>query len=69
MRLTDDLLGETRFDFGFSYPGSLGVVLMVQGEPGIFEDKYDKSIEALMQLSQIDDEDSVRELSGVRVVL
>lgn len=62
-RLTDDLLGETRFNFGFSYPGSLGVVLTVQGEPGIFEDKYDRSIDALMQIAHVSDEDAVRDMS------
>jgi hypothetical protein len=63
MRLTDDLIAETRFDFGFSYPGSLGIVLMVQGEPSFFGDKYDQSIDALMQIAGVKDEDSVREMS------
>lgn len=64
MRFSDDIAIETRFEFGFSYPGSLGIVLMVQGEPGFFEDKYDQSIDALMQIAGVENEDSVRDMSS-----
>jgi hypothetical protein len=71
IRLSDEIVDDTRFEFGFSYPGSLGVVLMVQGEIGLLEDKYDSAIDALMQISGVDNEDSVREMSrtlGIAVV-
>jgi hypothetical protein len=63
IRLSEEIIEDTRFEFGFSYPGSLGIVLMVQGAPGLLEDKYDSAIDALMQISEVENEDSVRDMS------
>jgi hypothetical protein len=62
-RITEDIVEETQFDFGFSYPGSLGVVLLAQGESGFFLGKYDITIDAFLELLTVKDEDGIRDLS------
>jgi hypothetical protein len=62
-RLAENIVEETQFDFGFSYPGSLGVVLLAQGESGFFVGKYDFTIDAFMEIPTIKDEDGIRDMS------
>jgi hypothetical protein len=62
-RISSSVYEQTRFDFGFSYPGSLGVALMVPGDNGLFGDKFDDTVAALLQITEIQDDHEVRDLS------
>ncbi|WP_156330072.1 hypothetical protein [Bosea vaviloviae] len=56
-------LSESELEFGYSYEGSLGVVLMTRADRNFFEGKLDKSIEALYQTMNIDDQHDVRDVA------
>lgn len=53
-------------DFAFSYSGSLGVVLLAQSEHDFFEGNLDKPIDALYQVLDLSDADSVKDISAAR---
>ena len=63
-RLSAGVISETQFQFAYTYPGSLGVVLMMQGEHDLLSGKFDAAIEAVSQLMDIEDEDDVRTISS-----
>jgi hypothetical protein len=63
-RVGPDIAAETQFDFGFTYPGSLGVALMVDSESQLFgENKFDQTVAAISDIIGIDDDDDVRDLA------
>jgi hypothetical protein len=55
---------ESALDFAYSFSGSLGVVLLVQSDRDFFDCKLDRSIEALFQVFEIDNQASAREIIG-----
>ena len=54
---------ESALEFAFSYSGSLGVVLLARNERSFFDGKLDKPIEALFQIMEISDVDSVKDVA------
>ncbi|MHA6685361.1 hypothetical protein [Mesorhizobium sp. A556] len=54
---------ESMLEFGYSYSGSLGVVLLAQSERNFFDGNLDKPIEALFQVLDIKDNDTVRDVA------
>lgn len=54
---------ESMLEFGYSYSGSLGVVLLVQSDRDFFEGRLDRSIEALFQVLDIADNDTVKDVA------
>jgi len=62
-RLSEETIRDTAFDFGFSYPGSLGVALMVNSERGLFFGKFDKTVDTFSQLLNVSDEFEVRDIA------
>ena len=70
-RITDEINSETSFDFGFSYPGSLGVALMVPSPRNLLSGKFDQTVDAFLQIMTISNQAEVRELAkslGIAVV-
>ncbi|RYH61663.1 MAG: hypothetical protein EON54_09900 [Alcaligenaceae bacterium] len=51
---------ESLLQFGYSYSGSLGVVLLRQGSRDLLSGTFDQSIDALYQVIDIKDQDDVR---------
>jgi hypothetical protein len=54
---------QTELEFGYSYPGSLGIVLMIPSERDFFSTKFDVSIQAIEQLLTISNTDEVLDLA------
>lgn len=54
---------ESMLEYGYSYSGSLGVVLLAQSERDFFEGRLDKPIDALFQVLDIADTDSVKDIA------
>jgi hypothetical protein len=61
----DEALQESLLDFGYSYSGSLGVVLLAHSDQDFFGGKLDPAIEALFQVLDIDSRDAVRDVARV----
>jgi hypothetical protein len=62
-RITTDVAQETKFNFAFTYPGSLGVALTVDSEADFFRNKFDEAAQALSDIVSIDNQDAVRDLA------
>lgn len=62
-RIGSEASEESGLDFGYSYAGSLGVVLLCRSERDFFEGNLDKPIEALYQVLDIDDAHAVRDVA------
>jgi hypothetical protein len=58
-RLGAAIAQQTSLEFAYSYPGSLGILLTVQGGRDIFSGKFDDSIDAIHQLFGISDRHEV----------
>lgn len=58
-----EALEESSMEFAYSYSGSLGVVLFVPSERGLFSGKLDESIDALFQVLNIDSQSTVRDVA------
>jgi hypothetical protein len=54
---------ESMLEFAYSYSGSLGVVLLARSNRNFFAGNLDRSIEALYQILDISDVDSVRDVA------
>lgn len=54
---------ESMLEYGYSYSGSLGVVLLAQSERDFFEGHLDRPIDALYQVLEIADTDSVKDVA------
>jgi hypothetical protein len=62
---------ESILEFGYSYSGSLGIVLLRQGSRDLFSGKFDESIDALYDVMDIRDQNDVRDVAenlGLAVV-
>lgn len=57
------MVNETAFDFGFSYPGSLGVALMVPSQADLLGGKFDDTVDAFLQVMHVSNEDEVKDLA------
>jgi hypothetical protein len=53
-------------NFAYTYAGSLGVVLLAKSERDFFDGNLDRPIEALYQILDINDVDSVRDIARAR---
>ncbi|MBN9526412.1 MAG: hypothetical protein J0H82_09425 [Alphaproteobacteria bacterium] len=62
-RISGIISAETAFNFGFSYPGSLGIALMVASEKNLFSGKFDEAVKAFNQVLRIEDEFAVRDVA------
>lgn len=62
-KVAADIRRKATFDFGFTYPGSLGVVLFSESERSLFGGALDKAVDAFMQVIQVQDEFQVRDLA------
>ncbi|MBW5437445.1 hypothetical protein FXB41_22615 [Bradyrhizobium canariense] len=62
-QLSSWMLNETAFDFGFSYPGSLGVALMVPSHADLLGGKFDDTVDAFLQVMHVSNEDEVKDLA------
>ncbi len=54
---------ESLLEFGYSYSGSLGVMLFVPSEKTLFDGSLDTSITALFQVVEIANQDDVRDVA------
>ena len=54
---------ESMLEYGYSYSGSLGVVLLAQSERDFFKGRLDEPIDALFQVLDIADTDSVKDVA------
>jgi hypothetical protein len=64
-RVSADIVRETCFDFGYSYPGSLGVALTLKGNPDLFSGGFDRAVDAFIDAMNIDDEYQVRDTAKI----
>lgn len=55
----------SQMELGYTYSGSLGVVLMAPSERSFFDGNLDQSIDAVYQVLAIDDEHDVRDVAKV----
>ncbi len=62
--LSESVQIESALEFGFSYSGSLGVVLLANGERSFFEGRLDSTIESFYQILNISSLDDVRDISA-----
>ena len=53
-QIGDEARHESALEFGYSYSGSLGVVLLASSERGFFEGKLDKSVDAFFEVVSMD---------------
>jgi hypothetical protein len=59
-----DAFNESLLEFGYSYSGSLGIVLLRPGSRDFFTGQFDASIEALFQALDIKDQHDVRDIAN-----
>jgi hypothetical protein len=62
-RIGNEAWSESLLEFGYSYSGSLGVVLLAPSERDFFQGTYDQAIEALFQVIDIDSQDTVKDIA------
>ncbi len=62
-RLGAEAKAESALQIGFTYSGSFGTVLMAPSKRDFFEGSFDKTVEALDQLLNIDNQDDVRDVA------
>ncbi len=64
-RLDPDVVAKTQFDFGFSYSGSLGVVLTVPNERLLAIDSdLDRAVSAVFSLMKVQSADAIKEVAA-----
>jgi hypothetical protein len=57
---------DSLLEFGYSYSGSLGVILLVPSERTFFEGRFDASIDTMYQVLEINSQDDVRDIARTR---
>lgn len=70
-RLSDEIVDTTALNFGFAYPGSLGVAMTVPSDRDLFNNRYDEIIADVLEVMKLHNEREVREIAdryGVAVV-
>lgn len=55
---------QTALNLAYTFPGSLGVVLTVQGESDLFSSKYEDAVRSFSSIIGIREEEQVRALAG-----
>ena len=63
--LTRDARRETAMQFGYSYAGSLGVVLLAPSQKGLFSTKFDDVVKTINQVFEIQNNDELRDAAKV----
>ncbi|MBB5047117.1 hypothetical protein HNR60_001869 [Rhodopseudomonas rhenobacensis] len=63
MAIGNNAWEESILEFGYSYSGSLGVVLLRQGSRDLLSGTFDDSIDALYQVMGIHDQNDVRDVA------
>jgi hypothetical protein len=64
-RISGRVLSETEFDFGFSYPGSLGIAMTAKSSSDLFRaGKFDATVDAFMRVLSVSDEVGVKGLAN-----
>jgi hypothetical protein len=59
--LTREARRETEMLFGYSYAGSLGVVLLAPSQKGLFSTKFDDVVKTIGQVFEIENNDELRD--------
>jgi hypothetical protein len=64
-KIAPDIIQKTRFDFGFAYSGSLGVVLTIPNDRLLMDEasRLDSAVDAVLELLQIRSPEALREAS------
>lgn len=62
-RMGQNLLQETTLEFGYTYSGSLGIVLVAQGGRDLFFTKFEHTIDTVQELFEISSQDEVLDLA------
>lgn len=57
------LAGETALEFGYSYSGSLGIVLVAKGSRGLFFGKFDSAIETINDVLRVNSRTEILEFA------
>lgn len=65
-KIGQEARNESALNFAYSYSGSLGVVLLSKADRDFISGNLDDAIEALYQIIEIDDMDSVRDIAYAR---
>lgn len=63
-RLSEEILLATTLNFGFAYPGSLGVAMTVPADRDLFDDRYEEVVHEILQVMKLHSENEVREIAG-----
>lgn len=61
--LGKEAIKSSMMEVGYTYSGSLGVVLLAPSEQGLFDGSLDNSIDALFQVMDIQDQYAVRDIA------
>lgn len=70
-RLSLEVMSESALNFGYAYPGSLGVAMTVPSESSLFGGKFDDVVEGVVKIMRMESEEEVREVAetyGLSVV-
>jgi hypothetical protein len=62
-RISGEIIDETAFEFGFSYPGSLGIALILPNAADLIGRKFETAVDAFMQVLNLRNEDEVKDLA------
>jgi hypothetical protein len=63
--LTTDARDKTTLHFGWTFPGSLGVVLLAPSEHKLFDGRFDETVAAMRDLVNSRDQDEVKDAGKV----
>lgn len=55
---------ESSLEFGYSYSGSLGIVLFAPSERGFFDGKFDRTIDELLETMSVSSVEDVRDIAA-----
>ena len=61
--ITEEITGITSLNFGFAYPGSLGIAMTVPSDRDLFTNRYDEVIVAFLGLMRLASEGEVRKIA------
>jgi hypothetical protein len=70
-RFSDEIAQKTAFNLGFTYPGSLGVAMTIDGTSDLFEGEYDAVVKSFLKVMKLENEGDVRSIAeqfGLAVV-
>ena len=59
----DEARAESELEFGFSYDGSLGIILLAQSRPTLFDGSLDTSVESMFLALDIAEQGRIRDVS------